>query len=343
MKKIILSILIISFVFACKEEKKPMVENEPKIEAEIKKKEPKNVSIDENLEKTEEIIQVKKDSVIKRIINTDKFDFNNFKGFYVGEFKAVKFKRDKKPSYSNRINISLDSIDNNYMLYGHSVVAGNKRPFKGMYTFNKEDYSIKATVHEPGDDKYDGDFQFECYPIRKNDIVDKMVLVGKWNSNDPNLSVTERKYSLDFKAFEYNKNQELGDKSNNDEWFGTLHNESGGVDYQENDFDEFENPYSEKFSNDIIKFNSSRLKLNYKEIENMSKGDLEIIRNSIYARHGYSFKNRRMRYFFDRYVDWYIPVSTDVRNQLTDLEKENIELLKRYEKHAEKYYDYFGR
>jgi hypothetical protein len=38
-----------------------------------------------------------------------------------------------------------------------------------------------------------------------------------------------------------------------------------------------------------------------------------------------------------------MPVSTDVRNDLTDLEKKNIELIKRYEEHAEKYYDEYGR
>ncbi|MEL6924283.1 MAG: YARHG domain-containing protein, partial [Bacteroidota bacterium] len=83
-------------------------------------------------------------------------------------------------------------------------------------------------------------------------------------------------------------------------------------------------------------------KLTRADVENMHKGDLEVMRNAIYARHGYSFKNRKMRYVFN-YVDWYMPVSTDIRAQLTDIEKENIALLKRYEQHAERYYDSFGR
>ncbi len=36
-------------------------------------------------------------------------------------------------------------------------------------------------------------------------------------------------------------------------------------------------------------------------------------------------------------------ISTDVRNELTELEKKNIDLIKRYEEHAEKYYDEYGR
>ena len=75
----------------------------------------------------------------------------------------------------------------------------------------------------------------------------------------------------------------------------------------------------------------------------MYRRDLEVMRNAIYARHGYSFQNREMRVFFDNYVSWYIPVSIDMTKQLTPIEKQNIELLKRYEKHAATYYDRFGR
>ncbi len=75
----------------------------------------------------------------------------------------------------------------------------------------------------------------------------------------------------------------------------------------------------------------------------MYKADLEILRNSIYARHGYSFKNKRIRYVFNHHVDWYIPVSIDVRAKLTPLEVANIDLIKRYEGHADRYYDTFGR
>ena len=53
----------------------------------------------------------------------------------------------------------------------------------------------------------------------------------------------------------------------------------------------------------------------------MYQGDLEVMRNSIYARHGYSFRNRRMRFLFDQLVDWYMPVSVNITGELTDLEK----------------------
>ena len=46
--------------------------------------------------------------------------------------------------------------------------------------------------------------------------------------------------------------------------------------------------------------------------------------------------------FFDA-QEWYIPVFVDIKSDFTEIEKQNIELLLRYEKNAKEYYDYFGR
>lgn len=192
---------------------------------------------------------------------------------------------------------------------------------------------LTAKVKEPGDDKYDGEFNFVFYPETEPYIV------GTWNSYSDKLAVTKRKFKLYQKEFKYNPNQLIKYK---EKYGNLLYNEKTKSFYESED--ELE---GEAISNDINKFNASNTVLTNKNIENLYKGDLEIIRNSIYARHGYSFKNRRMCYFFDSYVDWYIPLTIDIRNQLTKLEKDNIKLLKRYEKHAQKhaqkYYDSFGR
>jgi hypothetical protein len=78
------------------------------------------------------------------------------------------------------------------------------------------------------------------------------------------------------------------------------------------------------------------------DVANYIKADLRLMRNSIYARHGYSFKMKDMRQEFDQ-QDWYMPMSTDVRSQLTEIEKKNEALIKRYEKYAAEFYDDFGR
>lgn len=77
-------------------------------------------------------------------------------------------------------------------------------------------------------------------------------------------------------------------------------------------------------------------------VENMKPAELRIMRNEIYARHGYSFKMADMREHFDK-LDWYMPMAVDITTKLTKVEKENAALIKRYEKYTEEHYDDFGR
>jgi hypothetical protein len=95
-------------------------------------------------------------------------------------------------------------------------------------------------------------------------------------------------------------------------------------------------------SQSILTLNSSTQKLKESDVKNLKKIDLEILRNTIFARHGLTFKTKTVRQFFDD-VEWYIPVSDNVNNELTAVEKENVVLLKRFEKYAEDNYDSFGR
>ena len=78
------------------------------------------------------------------------------------------------------------------------------------------------------------------------------------------------------------------------------------------------------------------------DVSNMRPEDLKYMRNEIYARHGYSFQNKEVRSMFDK-LDWYVPVCIDVRDQLTDNEVANIDLIYRYEKYFEESYDNYGR
>ena len=112
--------------------------------------------------------------------------------------------------------------------------------------------------------------------------------------------------------------------------------------YEEGEFEEWITKEFASATKLIYSINASNVLLKKEDIENLLKGDLTIIRNTIYARHGYSFKNRPLRVFFDA-QSWYIPVHTDIKADFTEIEKENIKLLLRYEKNAVEYYDYFGR
>ena len=104
----------------------------------------------------------------------------------------------------------------------------------------------------------------------------------------------------------------------------------------------YENTVYRSATDAVYKINASKEKLTEKRIKNLRKLDLEIIKNAIYARHGYSFKKQTYRNFSE-YTDWYVPVSNNVDAELTPLEKENIVLLSRFTKYAEDHYDTFGR
>lgn len=78
------------------------------------------------------------------------------------------------------------------------------------------------------------------------------------------------------------------------------------------------------------------------DVENLRPEEIEIIRNEIYARHGYSFTNIKMRRAFDS-LDWYIPMAIDIRDQLTEIGAHNIDLLLNYEDYYDEYYNDFSR
>ena len=86
---------------------------------------------------------------------------------------------------------------------------------------------------------------------------------------------------------------------------------------------------------------SQRL-LKESDVENLVKEDLVTMRNEIFARHGYCFQRKEMRQHFEK-ADWYVPNTVDIKGYLTDIEKKNIALIKRYEKYADEYGDEYGR
>jgi hypothetical protein len=77
-------------------------------------------------------------------------------------------------------------------------------------------------------------------------------------------------------------------------------------------------------------------------LENKDAWELRIMRNEIYARHGYIFKLPELSEYFMK-QSWYEPASEDVTNSLSPLEKENIELIKRYEEYIGSRYSKYSR
>lgn len=267
-------------------------------------------------------------------------DFENNYGLWSGEFVADKVNYENGGVYSqmNMFSIVIKSITNG-QVEGYSVSAGNVRPFEGevVETTSAGQYVV---VEEPGDHKYDGIFKFTIAP-------DKSKVDGNWYSNRKDLPVLVRKFSINKKYFSYNPKSMLKPYENNEEYDDDY--SDSAVDWV-NDRAKISGYEGEEYnilvhraaSDEIYKINGSTRNLSERELKTLRKLDLEIIRNTIYARHGYTFANRGARQFFDS-VEWYIPLYANVEGELTDIEKSNIKLLKRLEKYAEDYYQQYGR
>ncbi|RJE70587.1 YARHG domain-containing protein [Reichenbachiella sp. MSK19-1] len=233
----------------------------------------------------------------------------------------------------NKISISIDEVIEDSIV-GHSVVAGNHRPFYGKIQLT--DKGKKCIVKEPGDDKYDGQFTFEIV----NDH-----LIGVWTAYE-NIEIPKREYKLNQMSYKYDKDIMLERAGRYGNWDKFIDHGTQIEIYDEGTPDEqvyewVKREYASS-TEKIYEINASNKELTKEDVENLTNSDLVVIRNTIYARHGYSFKNRPLRVFFDA-QDWYIPVHADIKQDFTEIEKKNIQLLLRYEKNAKEYYDYFGR
>ena len=65
-------------------------------------------------------------------------------------------------------------------------------------------------------------------------------------------------------------------------------------------------------------------------MEDKSSAELNIMKNEIYARHGYIFKTPELKSYFER-QSWYRALYDDVTDLVTDIEKENAAFIKGYE------------
>ena len=258
-------------------------------------------------------------------------DEKDLTGYWVGAFRADSIKQvvelldGAEVLNSNKINISIDTI-NGDKVSGHSIDAGNFRPFTGTVEHTGNAYHF--VVKEPGNDKYDGVFNFT---ISTGDSV----LSGTWKA-DQKIKTPVRYYDLNKRYFAYDPHIQVESYRYADT------TKQKKVVYKADDGTSYDDIEYAMSTGAFARYNASSILLTNEQVANLKAADLLILRNSIYARHGYSFKKPTLRSYFDK-QSWYIPITTDVTGVLTPLEKQNITLLLRYEKNAKQYYDTFGR
>lgn len=255
-------------------------------------------------------------------------DVKDLTGYWVGDFGPEVSGADTAMNEGDlygydKINISIDEIKEQ-AVKGHIVMSGkvdfftcNMEKTGNRYQFKFKE-SDKAKTH--------GTYSFS---IAQGDSL----LKGSWSEKADSDRVV---FELAKRQFNYNPNRKVSEATYVD--FG-----KGKKTKEKSDNGEVYN--GERYattSEGVNKLNASVNLLAKDDLVNLKKADLLVLRNSIFARHGYTFKKPLLSQFFSM-QSWYIPLSTDVTAQLTAVEKKNLELMKPYEKNAQEYYNAFGR
>lgn len=255
-------------------------------------------------------------------------------GIYTGEFSGYHTVRTDENEYeeyelkllSLKINrITKDSV------WGQSILNGNQRPLQGVFNESTNQF----VLDEPGSDLTDGRFEV---------MITGDSLTGKWVAfNKAKVKAPTKKIKLIKKTFVYNPNFMLDEETTDlVDWETSKEVKEDYKDEETGKTETYTNYQNRSGTDAIFKINGSKQTLTENQLKNLRKLDLEIIKNAIYARHGYSFKKKTFRSFFEQ-TDWYIPVSNDVQEELTPMEKSNVVMLARFIKYAEDKYDTFGR
>lgn len=105
-------------------------------------------------------------------------------------------------------------------------------------------------------------------------------------------------------------------------------------DYDTDDYDTDDYDAEEEDSDQYVFPESDTRKLTKTDMEGLSKTELRIGRNEIYARHGRRFTDQTLQEYFDG-MDWYVgtidPDDFDETQYLSKLERRNANFIKKYE------------
>ena len=259
-------------------------------------------------------------------------------GYWVGDFNANLSDEEMDTIYGNekysnlitrKITFSIDEIKGDSII-GHSISAGNISPFKGVLFENTSGFTMQVDEFKKA--KTDGNFSIQ---IKKTDSVMK----GNWEAYNPSeLKIYKRNFDLKKKLFVYDKEATL-----NNTFYNTDKSKSITItDTIDDEVEVYEDTEYFSTTQKLFEKNASNEELTSDFVSNLSKADIFILRNSIFARHGFAFRDKQLRMYFEQF-NWYMPVFGNVKDELTEIEKKNIDLLLRYEQNAEEYYDTFGR
>lgn len=249
-------------------------------------------------------------------------------GPWAGNFMTATLQDDEEYPYEKRMHLIIQRIASGEVS-GFITISGEKRAFKSVFSEKGPDarFAIEPREGKPGD----GRFVFHSTAGR---------LSGEWQSAYPHTKFKPEAFELKHKEFKY----DAGNMLDRSFYFDTFNPRQDTMRYQGEDGKEefYIDETYRTASNAAFTINASKRLLTDEELKNLKKLDMEIIRNTIYARHGYRFSKSAMIGLFEK-EDWYVPASDNVEGELTSVEKKNIRSLKTFEQYATDNYESFGR
>lgn len=87
---------------------------------------------------------------------------------------------------------------------------------------------------------------------------------------------------------------------------------------------------NEDIEKDAFLFPSDSVLITEEELEKLDDKTVELIKNEIYARHGYVFTNRALKKYFENF-NWYEPNEEYSPNLLNPTEKANLKTIKKFQ------------
>lgn len=269
--------------------------------------------------------------------------YGTWTGFVIEEDVPAKAEIDDSGVTESPVALSSDKISINLKSFAEGkveaqgIIYGQKLLLHGNY--KEEGNGFKINLFRGGETNRIHIFNMTLANDR---------LIGTYAANK---TETLKRVELKHNVFKYDSAVMLVGSSELVDWDNPKKEETpktkSKAKAKKESEDEFEKtvrsrPQYRYTSEEIETVNASTTKLTEAELKNFTKFDLEILRNTIYARHGYAFKKEFLRDLFNN-TDWYTAISDNVDSELTALEKQNIALLTRMEKYAEDHYSYFGR
>ena len=86
----------------------------------------------------------------------------------------------------------------------------------------------------------------------------------------------------------------------------------------------------EKIPKDAFLFPSDSVLITDEKLESLDDKTIELIKNEIYARHGYIFTDRALKKYFETF-SWYKPNDDYSPKLLNQTEKANIKIIKKFQ------------